>query len=177
MKSEDIHLILSLRLLIARTANPDSLAWWDDESLTPHAHFVLGRIFPIEPALAAHQLALRAALARHQAVCPAAKETLHLYRLDRNNEDKLLVRPYPLGAVPIPSEPITQMAVLRDRLLDLLGEPMSYKILWKTNSGGIQIEIPPCPAGVGPMTHRAKTFAWTYLESQSDRPVFPYCVA
>ena len=75
--------ILGLRLLLARAANQDSLARWDDESLTTHVGFLLERIFPMAPALAARSLALRAALARHQAACGARDKALHLYRLDR----------------------------------------------------------------------------------------------
>jgi len=56
LTSEDARTILGLRLVIVRAANRDSLAWWDDESLTPHARFLLGRIFPMAPPLAARSL-------------------------------------------------------------------------------------------------------------------------
>ena len=75
--------ILGLRLLLARAANQDSLARWDDESLTTHVGFLLERIFPMAPALVACSLALRAVLARQQAACGARDKALHLYRLDR----------------------------------------------------------------------------------------------
>jgi len=38
---EEMRTILGLRLWVARAANKDSLAWWDDGSLTSHAGFLL----------------------------------------------------------------------------------------------------------------------------------------
>jgi len=76
---EEARTILQLRLLVARAANRDSLGWWDDESLTPPAGFLLERIFPTAPPLAARSLALAAALARHQVACPDGGRALYLY--------------------------------------------------------------------------------------------------
>jgi hypothetical protein len=100
--TKDVRIILSLRLLIARAANADSLAWWDDESLTPHAGFLLERLFPRAPSLAARSLALRAALARHQAACAHHEGALHLYRLDVDSRDELVLRFEPLLPIPAP---------------------------------------------------------------------------
>ena len=75
--AEDTRLILSLRLLIARAANKDSLAWWDDDSLADHTVFLLDRIFPIAPRLAGRSLALRAAVARHQVAVAAEERAVH----------------------------------------------------------------------------------------------------
>ena len=169
---EDTHLVLSLRLLIARAADKDSLAWWDDESLTPHAAFLLERIFPTAPSLAARSLALAAASARHQAACP--EEALHLYRLDADNRDRLALRFAPLLPIPVPEEPITTMVVLRQHLLDLTGEPMPYAVV-RRNAHWLQIEIPPCPVGGSLLAHRALTLAWAYLEGSPGEPVLPYC--
>jgi len=173
---EGIRMILGLRLLVARAANKDSLAWWDDESLTAHAGFLLERIFPMAPPLAARSLALAAALARHQAACPANGEALHLYRLDADNQDKLALRFAPLLAIPVPEEPITTLETLRQHLLDLTGEPTPYTVVRGTDAHGLEIHIPPCPAGVSPMVHRARTLAWAYLEGAPREPVFPFCV-
>ena len=76
---KDAHTILRLQLLVARAANKDSQAWWDDESLTPHAGFLLERIFPMAPTLAAKSLALKAAAARHRVACAGHENALHLY--------------------------------------------------------------------------------------------------
>jgi hypothetical protein len=173
---QETHTILGLRLLIARAANKDSLAWWDDESLTPHAGFLLGRIFPMAPPLAARSLALTAALARHQAACPANDGALHLYRLDPDNRDKLALRFAPLLSIPVPQEPITTLEILRQHLLDLTGKLVSHTVVRETDSHALRIEIPPGPVGVSPLAHRARTLAWAYLEGAPGEPVFPFCL-
>jgi hypothetical protein len=174
--TEEANTILSLRLLVARAANKDSLAWWDDESLTPHAGFLWERLFPMAPPLAARSLALSAALARHQAACSANEKALHLYRLDADNQDKLALRFAPLLPITAPDEPITTIDALRQYLLDLVGEPVPYNVVRRTNAHGLQIEIPASPPGVSPLLHRAKTLAWAYLEGAPGQPVFPFCV-
>lgn len=173
---EESRTLLGLRLLIARAANKDSLAWWDDESLTRHAGFLLERIFPMAPPLGARSLALAAALARHQAAFSASNEALHLYRLDADNRDKLALRFAPLLPVSVPEEPITTMEILRQHLLNLTREPASYTVIRRTGAHGLKVERPPCPAGVSPLLHRARTLAWAYLEGAPEEPVFPFCL-
>ena len=170
---EEARTILQLRLLVARAANRDSLGWWDDESLTPHAGFLLERIFPIAPPLAARSLALAAASARHQAACP--EKALHLYRLDADNQDRLALRFAPLLPIPVPEEPITTVDGLRQHLVTLTKAPMVYDVV-RRNARGLQIEIPPCPAVSSPLAHRAQTLAWAYLESSPGEPVLPFCL-
>lgn len=165
--------ILALRLLIARAANQDSLGWWDDESLTPAAAYLLSRLFPVSPGVAGKSLALRAALARHGVACP--RDGLHLYRLDADNRDKLALRFAPIERVPVPEEPIPTTEVLRDRLLELSESPQAYTVLRRTASGGLLIDVPPAPVDVPPMVHRAKTLAWAYLEGAQAAPLFPFC--
>ena len=171
---EDAHTILGLRLLVARAANKDSLAWWDDESLTPPASFLLERLFPIAPPLAARTLALSAAQARHQAACPANQQALHLYRLDADNQDQLALRSIPLLPIPIPQEPITSVQALRQHLVDLTGGPLPYTRIHDTSTHGLQIGIPSESNGVSPLAHRARTLAWAYLEGTPQQPVFPF---
>lgn len=171
---QETYTILGLRLLIARAANKDSLAWWDDESFSAHAGFLLDRIFPMSPPLAARSLSLAAAIARHWAAC--TEETLHLYRLDSDNQDGLALRFEPLLSVPVPKEPITTLETLRQHLLDLTGTPAHYTIVRKMSTHGLQIEIPPYPPGDSPLAHRAQTLAWAYLESAPRAPVFPFCL-
>jgi hypothetical protein len=173
---EDVRTILQLRLLVARAANRDSLGWWDDESLTPPAGFLLERIFPMAPPLAARSLALAAALARHQAACPDGGRALYLYRLDPDNQDTLALRFAPLLAIPVPQEPITTLERLRQHLLDLARDPAPYTVVRETNAHGLEIDIPPCPAGVSSLAHRARTLAWAYLEGAPGEPVFPFCL-
>lgn len=170
----DAQLILRLRLLIARAANRDSLGWWDDETLTAPAGFLLERLFPVAPSLAARSLTLRAALARHQGACAGIEGALHLYKLDADNADGLAVRNVPLLPVPYPDAPITTMDVLREHLITLLGQPAEVKIVQRRNGGALLIAIPPSPAGVWAPLHRARSFAWAYLEGAPGRPVFPF---
>lgn len=174
LTSQETRTILGLRLLIARAANKDSLAWWDDESFTAPAGFILGRIFPMAPPLAARSLSLAAAIARHQAAY--TEETLHLYRLDSDNQDGLALRFEPLLPIPVPEKPITTLEALRRHLLDLIGTPAHYTVVRETRTHGLQIEAPPCPPGTSPLAHRAQTLAWAYLESASGAPVFPFCL-
>lgn len=66
------------------------------------------------------------------------------------------------------------MDELRSRLLALCGRPMPYRVLHLSANGNLEIEIPPCPAGVQPLLHRAQTVAWAYLAGVKEKPVFPY---
>jgi len=124
------------------------------------------------PSLTAQSLALAAASARHQAACP--EKALHLYRLDADNQDKLALRFAPLLAIPVPEESITTLETLRQHLLDLTGEPAAYTVVRETNAHGLEIDIPPCPAGVSPLAHRARTLAWAYLEGCPGRKAHPF---
>ena len=174
--SKEAQTIVRLRLLLARAANKDSLGWWDDESLTPHAGFLLERIFPFAPPLAARSLALSAALARHQAACAAHENALHMYRLDNDNQDRLALRSIPLLPIPVAEEAIPSIDALRGHLLEVLGEPAPFTVVRRTDASGLQIAIPPAPAGVSPFPHRAQTLAWAYLEGAPHEPVFPFCL-
>jgi len=168
--------ILSLRLLIARAGGTDSLGWWEDESFTPHASFVLERLFPIDPPLTARSLALRAAAARHRAACADLSGALHLYRLDADARDRLALRFASLEPVPCPEGPITTMEALRAHLASLIGRPATCRVLRRTLSAGLQIDILPAPPGGSFMVWRACALAWAYLEGKPGRPVFPYYV-
>ena len=175
LSPEDAGIILRLRLLIARAASKDSLAWWEDHSLTPEASFVLERIFPMQPDLAARNLALAEALARHQAACPSSRGIVHLYRLDSDGQDELAMRSVSVLAAAVPETPIDTTDLLRRALLEVLGQAMPYRALRRTDAHGLEISVPPTPAGVAPLLHRAGTLAWAYLEGDRAKPVFPYC--
>jgi len=173
LTAEEAHAILALRLLIARAANRDSLGWWEDESLAPHARYVLERLFPNAPPQAARSLALVAASTRHEAACP--KHSLHLYRLDVDGKDRLALRFALLLPIPVPEEPITTVEALREHLTRLTGGPVPYKVVRRTSTHALQIGVPPCPTDVPPMLHRARSLAWAYLEGAPGQPVFPFC--
>jgi hypothetical protein len=164
LSDKDARDVLALRLLIARAANSDSLAWWGDDSLTPPAVYVLERLFPIAPPLAARSLALTAAQARHRDAFPKGEDALHLFRLDQDNQDRYDLRLVPLLEVPVSAEPITTMNMLRESLLALVGTPKPYTVLGKSMDYRLQIAVPHEPAGLSPLLHRAQTLAWAYLE-------------
>jgi hypothetical protein len=166
--------ILALRLLIARAANSDSLRWWDDESLTDPAGYLLDRLFPTAPALAGRSLALRAAQARHQAAC--SQEGLHLYRLDPQGHDQLALRFVSPLSVGVPEAPIRSIEELRAHLNKLTKTAQPYAEVRRTTSDGLLVEVPPSGGEVHPLLHRARTLAWAYLEGAPGKPVFPYCM-
>lgn len=176
LQPHEAHLILSLRLLIARAANTDSLHWWDDEALTASGGFLLERLFPVVPPLAARSLAIRAAQTRHQAACEAYPQAVHLYRLDLDNLDKLALRREPLLPIPMPGEPITTMDALRQNLLAFINEPPRYRVIRRTSTNLLQIDISPPANGESLLLHRARTLAWAYLEGASKQAVFPCIV-
>ena len=172
MDAGDARAILQLRLLIARAANKDSLHWWDDDAFAAPAQFILNRTFPGVPALAGRSLALRAAVARHRDAC--RDDALHLYRLDPDNHDRLVLEFWPLMEIPVPADPITSIDQLRQQLLTITGQPQPYEIGGSGANGGLSIHIPPAPPAVEPLRHRAATLAWAFLEGQPGRPVIPY---
>lgn len=174
--SHEIIDVLMLRLLIARAAGKDSLAWWEDESLAEHSTYLLDRIFPVDSRLAARSLALHAALARHQAAYMHEPQALHLFRLDAQNRDKLAVRQTPLTTVPLPKEPIRTMEELKAELVRLTNAPKPYQRVHQIGNQAVLINIPPTPPGVSDWQHRAQTLAWAYLEGAPNQPAFPYFV-
>lgn len=176
MNSDDVQLVLGLRLLIARAANSDSLAWWDDQSLTGPASFVMERTFPVAPVEAARSLALRSASARHWAVCPSDGHTLHLFRLDPDNQDQLELRFASLTDLPVPVDPIQTIDQLAHFLTALTAAPLPSSVVRQGALGTVQIAIPPCPAGTAPIVHRAKALAWAYLAGSRGQPAIPYLV-
>jgi hypothetical protein len=134
------------------------------------------RTFPVAPAEAACSLALRSAWTRHQAVCPSDRQTLHLYRLDPDNQDQLELRFAPLAGLPVPAEPIHTIDQLSRHLLALTGAPVSSDVVRQGALGTVQIAIPPCPAGTAPIVHRAKALAWAYVNGSHGQPAIPYLV-
>ncbi|MAT42176.1 MAG: hypothetical protein CL609_07530 [Anaerolineaceae bacterium] len=169
---DDAVAILGLRLLIARAANVDSLHWWEDNAFSEPAQFIFNRTFPGVPTLAARNLALRAAVARHLDACPP--DALHLYHLDFDNLDRLVLEFWQLTEIVVPVEPIKTMEALRQHLLHLTAGPMPYEVVRTGANGGLQIRLPEPPKDVNPLHHRAVAFAWAFLEGQPGQPVIPY---
>jgi len=172
---DEARRIRTLQLLIARAANRDSLAWWEDEALTQQGAYILERSMSIIPELAARRLALVAASVRHETAFEQTSGRIHLFRLDADNADQLAFRDISLIEVDVPAEPITSIDVLSRHLEDLLGEIKSYTVIAREGHR-LRIGLTELPASVSPLMHRAETLACAYLEGKNGSPVFPYCL-
>jgi hypothetical protein len=172
----DAHLILALRLLVARAAAPDSLGWWDDESLTEPAAFILGRTFPHSPPLAARSLALLAAEARHRDAAEFFPRALHLYDLDWRGADRLALRLFSPMEAPLDPQPIPSLDEFRRRLLALAGPPVDYTVARRSPNGGLVIRFASAPIHVNDWRHRAVALAWAYCAGEVGRPVIPLII-
>lgn len=173
---DDALLIVALRLLVARAAAPDSLRWWDDESLTEPAAFVLGRIFPHSPPLAARRLALLAAEARHADATATFPGALHLYHLDWHGADRLALRGLSPLAAELDLRPVPTLDEFRRRLSALAGPPPPFATGRDGLNGGLAIEIPPAPPHVNDWRHRAVALSWAYAAGEPGRPSIPLIV-
>lgn len=173
MNSADLDLIVKLRLLIARAANRDSLAWWDDDALTDPAVFVLERTFPHAPLQAARRLALEAARLRHDALCPQQPRSLHLFRLSPDNSDVQALRGYDLHKVDAVTAPIDSIDALRQELAALTGGPVRWRKTRHGVYGELRIEVDK-DAAPPSMMDLARALAWAYVEGSPDQVVYPY---
>ena len=64
----------------------------------------------------------------------------------------------------------------RVRLVKVTGQPMTYSVERQGPGATMKIISPPCPIGVHPLVHRARTLGWAYLGGQPKQMVIPYCV-
>jgi len=168
-----VMLFLQIRLTITRAAQKDSLNWWDDEALTTEGAFVLDRIFPIAPSLAAKNLALSAAAARHQTAFVEIDSPIHLFRLDHRRNDYLTWRHNRLVRDLDFSAPIPDLDSLRQRLLMLIGREPEYHVIGRRMpTGALRIHA----AASSTMTEKAGVLAFAYLEGELGQPIFPFLV-
>lgn len=171
---EALH-ILRLRVIIARAGQSDALRWWEDDSLTTNGAYLLERIFPGDPFLMGRNLALVTATLRHEAAVEGMANTLHLFRIDAHNGDRLAMRELKLKAYPMDNpSAISTMDALYQTLLDVTQERFSYETTGiSTDRGGLRIRLPKSNLS---LIERANVLAWAYLEGQAEKPVFPYFV-
>ena len=166
--------ILCLRLLIARAAQKDSLNWWEDDSLTPAGSFLLERLFLADPGEAGRKLALEAARTRYQAAFNGdGAAALHLFRLDKTGEVEYGLQDVLLTNIQVPSEPITTIDTLRQKLLELTGQPLKYQIVGERTNRCLEIGLKN-PTEKLSILDIAKTLAWASLEGNPGQPIFPY---
>lgn len=169
--------ILRLRTVIARAAQKDSLAWWEDEALTTQGKYLIERIFPGAPAVTGRNLALAAAAARHQAALHGIDQALHLFHLSGDNADRLAMRAARHQAeddLPSLSDPIPDFETLRRILLDRTGKQPRYeKVGVRSQYNGMRIRLREPSPDILDVAH---ALAWAYLEGEVGKPVFPYVV-
>jgi hypothetical protein len=163
-----IRVIMRYRLAIARAAQPDSLGWWDDQSLSRGADGLLRRLFPRSAPLAGSRLALLAATAWHQRMLEAHGACEHLFFLGEEVELLLDQRLDELGLAP-DVEPTPDAAGLRARLLEIGPSPGEVA----SGGEGRTFALPVSVADRG-AAERAAVLAWAYLAGKQSQPVAPF---
>lgn len=167
-------IILTLRLLIARAAQKDSLNWWEDDSLTPTGAYLLDKLILINVDEASRKLALEAAKVRYRGAFgennPAA---LHLFHLDQTGEVEYSLQDIKLTELPLPAHPIKTMDEFRQLLLEHVGAPLKYQVIGERRNNSLEINLKE--ASLKPdLILIAKTLAWATLASEPGKPIFPY---
>lgn len=167
---DDCLRILQLRLAIARAAQSDSMNWWADESLTPDATFLLGRLFPRSIERSRQCLALQAARARHQAKLTAIPRVRHLFDLGDAAEFQIK-QVFQRGPRPqYPSTPISSAEELKTTLIHIVGNRPTDPIQPSQADRLLEIEI---EAGWSLM-RMAEVLAWSYVQGERQGPLFPF---
>lgn len=165
--------LLSLRLLIARAAQKDSLNWWEDDSLSPAGSYLLERLFPADPAEAGRKLALEAARTRYQAAFNGDDTALHLFRLDKTGDIEYGLQDVRLADIPIPSEPITTLDALQEKLFELIGSIPQFQVVGERANRCLEINIKNSTNKLS-VLDLAQVLAWASLEGQPGHPIFPF---
>jgi len=165
--------ILGLRLLVARAAQKDSLNWWEDDSLTQAGSYLLERLFLTDPSEAGRKLALEAARTRYQAAFNGEDSAIHLFRLDKSGDVEHDLQGIRLGDIPLPSEPIPKPDMLRQKLLDLTGQPPQFQIVGERANNRLEIGMQHTVGKIS-IVNIAATLAWASLEGKPGQPIFPY---
>ncbi len=173
----EAELIVRLRLLVVRAAQPDSLRWWDDRSLTVEGGYLTERLFSRRPRLAAAQIAMATARARHWAAIPKTPKAVHLFDFGDDLEYEL--EAVALDEAWIPAEPFaTQDALLLavGRVIpDGTGYSTSYSGQGDEHTGALEIQISvDADPTLKPPVAQAAALALAYGVGGPDRPVFPY---
>lgn len=168
--------IVQLRLLIARAAQPDSLAWWEDDSLTPSGSFLLEKAFVFAPEEAGRTLALRAAGYRFQAAFAGEPDALHLFRLEPTGEVEYGLREVDVMKLKLPAQPIVSIEDLKQQLTGLAGSAPGYKVVSERAEHRIEIRLSDEADRSNPL-RLAQIFARAMLEGQPGAPLFPYLAA
>jgi hypothetical protein len=163
-------LILRLRLAVARAGQRDSLAWWQDETLTPGADLLLGRLFPRSAARAALKLGLLAARARHDLVLGEQPGVRHLFDLGDEVEQELEMTLRNRPPVEVRRDPIRSRedvaAVLRAIVADPTVSASPTRVGQALRLGDDVQDLP--------LAQRASALAWAYTVSDAGSLVVPF---
>lgn len=163
--------ILRLRLLVARAAQPDSLNWWNDRSLTPEGGYVAERLFWVRPQLTAAKIAMASGQARLWDAVQRTPDIVHLFDLGELIEHEL--RLFPLDEAMIPATPLLSIAQLRTDIGKLIGDQVGYQVLRRDESPAIEIRA-VTEQVVRPLVSWACVCALAFCEGDTGQPVFPY---
>lgn len=161
---------MNLRLTIARAGQSDSMRWWADESLTPDATFLLGRLFPRSIEQSRRRLALQSAWARHQAELIAIPDTRHLFDLGDEIEFQVLQitdRAAPTHYFPTA---ITSLDELNVTLAHITESSTAPRLNGSRNGRLFEIAV----GDNLPTPQIAELLAWSYGQSAAGAPIFPY---
>jgi hypothetical protein len=177
LTSAEAELILRLRLIVARAAQPDSLRWWNDRSLTAEGGYLAERLFARRPRLAAAKIALGAARRRHAAAVPNSSKTVHLF--DLGDEAEYELSAVPLDEAWIPATPFTSGAMVLDAVAAIIPEGTGYTRqfsgLHGTLTGPLEVQLTPdSDPTMKLVVAQASALALAHGEAGPDRPVFPY---
>ncbi len=167
LDSATITEILGLRLLIARAAQPDSLRWWNDNSLTAEGLDLTARLFGRKPERAALRLALKAARVRHDAAMPHGNECMHLFNFGDVVEFDI-AQALKTCELPMPNrmESISDLlTALSDRIIT--GDP---EHLAKDDRSAMEIVVDE----EMPLVEQARILASGYVAGDREKPVFPF---
>lgn len=170
--------VVRIRLAVARAGQRDGLAWWDDESLTPGADFLLRRLFPRTAPRAAHRLATLAARARHRNVLTEVPRARHLFDFGDETEYRLaeLLRSLDHELGDAPRDPIASRDALGHALRAIAPEPSPAPIVPTDVQRAVRLgdELATLP-----LVERALALAWTYVRTGAgagEAAVFPFYV-
>jgi hypothetical protein len=165
--------LLSLRLLIARAAQKDSLNWWEDDSLSSAGSYLLERLFSADPGEAGRKLALEAAKNRYEAAFSSDNAVLHLFHLDNSGDVEYGLQGIRLADIPVPNEPIPTIDALQEKLIALSGPKPLFQIVGERANRCLEINIKNSTNKLS-VLDLAQVLAWVSLEGQPGHPIFPF---
>ena len=173
----EAELIMRLRLIVVRAAQPDSLRWWDDRSLTVEGGYLTERLFSRRPRLAAAQIAMATARSRHWAAIPKTPEVVHLFDFGDDLEYEL--EAVALDEAWIPAEPFASLDTffleIGRTVPDGTGYSTSYSGRAAEYNGALEIQISiDTDPTLKPPVAQASALALAYGVGGPDRPVFSY---